>query len=174
MVLWGFLVKKHHVDYSELVRPLLEYCVSFWAPQYKSNTELLETMEERATKMTKGLEHLSYEERLRELELLSLEKRRLQGDLINVHKYLKEGYKEDRARLFSDVPSDRTTVNGHNLKDRRCHLNIRKRFFTVRVTEHWHRLSREVVESSSLGMFKSCPDIILSNWFSVILFEQRA
>jgi len=53
--------------------------------------------------MIQGMEHLSYKDRLRELGMFSLKKRRLQGDLITAFQYLKQGYKEEEDRLFSKV-----------------------------------------------------------------------
>ena len=104
----------------------------------------------------KGLEHLSYEERLRQLGLSSLERRRHRGNIISVYKYLKKGFIENRASLFSGEPSVSIRGNGHNLKHRRFLLNMGKHFFTIRVTEH--RLPRHIVESHSVEIFKSCLD----------------
>lgn len=68
--------------------------------------------------MVKGLEHLTYKKRLRELEALNLEKRQLRGDLINVYKYLTGRGKQDGARFFSVVLWAMTRGNGYMLKHR--------------------------------------------------------
>ena len=77
-----------------------------------------------------------------------------------MYKYLRQW---DWVNLFSVVCGDRTRGNGHKMEHRKFRTNMRKNFFTVRVTEHWNRLPREAVESPSLEIFKSHLDAYLSN-----------
>jgi len=108
-----------------------------------------------------GLEHLSCEERLRELGLFSLEKRRLQGDLIAA--FPEGAYKKAGEGLFTRVCSNRTRGDGFKLKDGRFRLDIRKKFFMMRVVRYWNRFPREAVAAPSLEVFKTRLEGALSN-----------
>ena len=94
--------------YCALTRPHLKYCIQVRGPQYKKYRQLLERVQRRATKIIRGLEHLPYEDRLRELGLFSLEKRRLRGDIIAPFQYLKGAYKQEGSQLLERVDNGRT------------------------------------------------------------------
>ena len=149
--------------YSALVRPPTWSTVfSSGAPNIR-RTWTCWSRSRGGHKNDRGLEHLLYEDRLRELGLFSLEKRRLQGDLIATFQYLKGAYRKDGEGLFIRECSDRMRGNGFKLKDGRFRLDLRKKLFPVRVVRHWNRFPREVVDDPSLEVFKVWLDRALSN-----------
>ena len=94
--------------------------------------------------MLRGLQHLSYKDRLRELGLFSLEKRRLRGDLIAAFQDLQGASKQEGRQLFERGDNSRMRGNGFKLKERRLRLDARGKFFTMRVVRHWHSSPEEL------------------------------
>ena len=90
----------------EVVLPLCtgetpaKHCLQLRSPQYGKDMDLSERVQRRARKMVRGLDHLSYQDRLRDLGLFGLEKTMLQGNLIAVFQYLKETYKKRWGQAF--------------------------------------------------------------------------
>ena len=104
-------------------------------------------------KMIRGLEHLPYDERLRELHLFTVKKA-----VMRPHYSLpvfKRDYKQEGNQLFTRADSDRTRGNGFKLKEGRFRLDVRGKFFIGRVVRCWNRLPRMVVDALSLEVFKT-------------------
>ena len=159
----GFLAPVDLILRYALGRSHLEYCVQVWSLQCRRDMDLLECAQRRATKMIQGMEHLSYMDRLRELGLFSLEKRRLQKNLIAAFTYLKGSNRKKGDRLFSRVCCYRTRGNGFKIKEGRFRLDIRKKYFTVRMVRHWNRLPSDIVDAPSLETLKARLDQSLGN-----------
>ena len=104
--------------------------------------------------MVEGLRGQPYEKRLRDLNLFSLRKRRLKGDLMAAYNFNRGHQQGLGESLFTRAPLGVTRNNGHKLREDRFRLDIRKNYFTVRVARAWNRLPREVVLSPSLEIFK--------------------
>ena len=97
--------------YNSLVRPHLEYAVQFWCPSFRKDIIRLERVQARATKLIPSIRHLSYEDRLKELNLFSLEKRRLRGQVIEVFKILRGFDNVDYRNMFQ-LSKGRTRNHG--------------------------------------------------------------
>ena len=140
--------------YKSLVRPHLEFAVQFWAPYLVKDINTLEAIQHRATKLIPSLRNKPYLERIKELDLFSLSKRRLRGKLIECFKTLKGFNNIDASKLFTVITESKTRGNGIKLQGTTAKLDSTKNFFTFSVISEWNKLPENVVESSSINMFK--------------------
>ena len=138
--------------YKGVVRPHLEYGNLIWHPYLKRQSVTIEKVQRRATKLVKHLTNLSYTERLKELRLPSLKFRRLRGDLITVYNIFNDANRCNR--FFSVVPHNITRNQERKIFKQRCRTNLRKNFFTNRVTDAWNKLPSNIKAAPSLILFK--------------------
>ena len=142
--------------YKALVRPIFEYGHAVWQPQHKNLCSDLEAVQRRATKLLAHLRDKPYPERLRVLQLPTLEHRRQRGDLIEVYKYLNGVYKVDSPGLqLADPGTMDLRGNARKLQKIRTKLPLRSNFFANRVVNSWNELPDNVVTSPTLNTFKS-------------------
>ena len=104
--------------------------------------DLLDDVQKRATETTQGMEHLSYEDRLREPGLFSLEKTRPWGDLKEAFQYLKGGDKKEGNRHSCGVYCDKTRGNDFKPKEGIFRLHIRKKCFMITVVRYWEQVAQ--------------------------------
>ena len=140
--------------FVSLVRPLLEYCNSITSPRLIGDQQKIESVLRRATKLVPGLYNLTYEERLRKLELPSMLYRLKRGDMIETFKWFQGHYSCEYSPL-SEVT--RSITRGHNfkLKKQSCRLEIRKHFFSLRIVDSWNSLPEHVVCAPTINTFKN-------------------
>jgi len=149
--------------YNAFVRPHLEYSVQFWSPYLRKDIIKLEKVQRRATKLIPALRNKSYEDRLADLSLFSLEKRRVRGDMIEVWKII-SGYENiDRTSFFELEENGITRNNGFKIVGKRFQTEIARNWFTYRVVNEWNRLPNFVVNSKTLDTFKKRIDDFYRN-----------
>ena len=141
--------------YKAIVRPHLEYCIQAWRPYLRKDIDMLEKVQRRTTKLITGLRDLSYDDRLKECGLTTLETRRLRGDQIEVFKIL-NGHENIDPNIFFNIKTGQIT-RGHDftLVKGQNRLDFRKYSFSQRTVNEWNKLSADCVHSSSVNMFKN-------------------
>ena len=140
--------------YKTLVRPHLEYCIQAWRPHLVKDIEKLEEVQRRATKMIEECRGKSYKERIQMLGLTTLETRRVRADLLEVFKILK-GYKGINGYCFFRIQCAKTKGHPMKLYKERVNREVLKDSFGNRVIGQWNNLPEEVINATSMNMFKS-------------------
>ena len=142
--------------YPVMIRPLLEYCVQIWSPYKQGDIDLLEKVQRRATKIVPELKNLSYDERLRSLNLTTLKERRIRGDMIETYKLLTGKEDLDPEKFFTRTAARGNPELRHNMRlfKPRPKKAIRINFISHRVIDKWNILDKEVVEADKTSTFK--------------------
>lgn len=145
-----------------LVRPHLEFGNVAWSPGQQGEKTLIESVLRRASKNVPCLKELTYEQRLKKLNMPSMEYRRTRGDLIEVYKHTHGFYSVNQDLLHRDTSG---VTRGHNFKlyKQRCSLSLRQNFFSFRVVDRWNALPSSVVDSPSLQTFKNRLDLYMAD-----------
>ena len=145
--------------FKALIRPILEYGNAVWSPFSKEDIDNLERVQRHFTKRIEGLYDFSYNERLKILNLPSLEFRRMRGDLIETYKILHGLYdKKTTNTLFDRNTNTITRSNEFKLTKNRVESKKYQWFFTNRVINMWNGLPNFIVSADSLNTFKNRVD----------------
>ena len=152
--------------YTSFVRPHLEYAIPVWSPHLRKQIRMIERVQERATKSVDGMTNLDYKERLKKLELPTLEFRRQRGDMIQVWKHFAT-YDQSTLSTINFRPIPRTNRNHEyqltwNRAKDGSH-GIQNNSFYFRVAKTWNALPTKVVEAQNVNTFKARLDAIWSS-----------
>jgi hypothetical protein len=140
--------------YKSLVRPHVEFCTSAWSPHYLKDKHLIERVQHRFSRAFADLRHLPYEDRLRHLNLWTLEERRNRSDLITVYKMIKGLSAIPWSAFFTRTDTISTRGHSWRFAKQHCNKDLRLHFFSSRVINRWNHLPQEAVDAPSLNSFK--------------------
>ena len=149
--------------FNTFVRPHLEYAATAWSPYHKQDIVRLENVQRRATKLVPCLKNMSYEDRLKYLNMTSLSDRRARGDAIQYYKCvnghnLVNWYHPNSLTNSLNVTGPANAVRGHRHRlDRQYTPKCpsRHNFFTNRVVPIWNAIPPEAIEAQTVNAFKS-------------------
>ena len=149
--------------FNAYIRPQLEYCQQARVQLNRADIDMLEGIQRKATRLIPQLRTLPYSERLKELNMFSLEQRFIRGDLIEVYKIINNLDNIKSHNLFTFNDNSRTRGHEFKLNKPRFNSQIRKHSFSQRVIDRWNLLPQDIVNSQSLNIFKSRLDKFMSN-----------
>ena len=155
------------IVYKCQVRPHLEYGNVIWHPRYVANISKVEQVQRRATKLIPGFQDKTYEDRLKELKLYSMEYRRKRGDYKIIYKIINEIDRIHPSQLFQFATGN---TRGHSKKLFKQSVNkdVRKHVFSQRVIDAWNSLTEDIISSKSLNIFKAKLDKHWeSEWYEI-------
>ena len=141
--------------YKSLVRPVVEYCSTVTNPVYKKDSDKIESVQRRATRLVQGMDGKSYEERLQALNLQSLCDRRSRADLVQAYRIIHKVDDLEEDIFFQRAPCEATRTNGSKLFKQHCRTKLRSCTFSQRVVDDWNELPQSVVNAPGLNYFKS-------------------
>jgi ribonuclease P/MRP protein subunit RPP40 len=145
--------------YKVYIRPHLEYAVVSWSPWTVEDKETLEKVQRRAVGMVSNLRERSYEGRLAEAGMTSLEDRRVRGDMITTYKIMSGKDKVDPGIFFNLAaegagPRTRRAEGVRNIRPDRAKLDIRRYSFSQRVANRWNSLPDNLKRAKTVLAFK--------------------
>ena len=142
------------VLYCSYVRPHLEYCIQAWSPYLEKDIKRIEEVQERTTKIIPGFKFSTYEQRLKKLDLSTLQQRRKRGDLIEAYKIITGKEKIDPGILCTPSHTKNLRGNRYKLFKKTCNLQLRESFFSQRVVNEWNNLPDTVVLCAHSHLFQ--------------------
>ena len=163
--------------YKTFVRSKMEHAVAAWSPWLERDVEILERVQKRLIRALSDVWGQTYEEKLRDAGLTTLQERRHRGDLIEAFKTLKGVYKIDSAKWFNVIDHERArqTRGSVTMEEGEPRPNtdvlyrplakhdVRNHFFTLRVVRSWNALPGYVKDQKTVNGFKSALDKWMDN-----------